>query len=971
VAGTNTAIIYAGNSAGTASNNLVIGIAPASGGGTVTYLTENFASCTNGDNTTTTNQSTAWLGDSNFPTVSKAFQAGGAVKLGTSSAIGSITSKSLDLSANGGTYTIAFLVKGWATNEGPVVIVANGVSNSVPYTALISNTFEPKTLSLSGGTASTVITLQTASSKGRYFLDEVVISSTAPTAAPTTITSATNVSGQVGSNLSYAITANNSPSSFGVSSNLSAGLSLNSSNGIISGTPSVAGTNVVTVMASNSFGGTSTNVTFAIGPLLAPVITSTNSTNGTAGQVFSYLITASNSPTWFNASNLPNGLSVNTNSGLISGIPQAPGTNTVALYASNAAGVGTNNLTLGIAPASSVITLATWDVNSQTNFGTSPLSPTTLAANLTAVGLTRASGLTTTSTAVTGGWGANGWYQGASGTVSSAVAANQFATFSIGATNGYKLSLSSITKLQYRRSSTGPTNGVLQVQVGSGAFTDITNLSYSNSSSGGASLGPIDLSTNGQLQNISNGVPVNFRLVNLGSTNVTGTWYVYKTSTTNEASLVISGTLVTTSNVTPVISTSGTLGSVSTTYGTASPTPTSFRLSGENLAGPIQVAAPTGYEVSSNGTDYLSSIAVGAAGTLSPTTISVRLASTTVPGIYSGNVDCSSLVATLVNVATASSTVDKKPISISGISAVPKTYDGTTGGTVTGSPGLVGLEAQDAANVQLQTPLVNFVTSDAGPDIEVVATYSLTGSAAGYYNLAQPVGLMAEIQPKPATLRANDQTKASGTVLVLGPRQTEFSAIGLISGERIASVTLTANGGTAADAAVSTYLITPSNPVAPITIPSNAFRPTNYAFSYIDGTLTVTDAPTTVTLSEWATQNGLSGTDAAPDADPDHDGVSNLMAYYMALDPKGGQGMVGYGLKAVSSSSLSLTYRRSKGVTGVSATVQASGDLSSSWNTPSVQESVVDKGTYEEVTATVTNPTGSTKMFMRLKLTQL
>jgi len=150
----------------------------------------------------------------------------------------------------------------------------------------------------------------------------------------------------------------------------------------------------------------------------------------------------------------------------------------------------------------------------------------------------------------------------------------------------------------------------------------------------------------------------------------------------------------------------------------------------------------------------------------------------------------------------------------------------------------------------------------------------------------------------------------------------------------------------------------------------NRFRSGNYAFTFVNGTLMVTDAPTTVTLSEWATQNGLSGTDAAPDADPDHDGVSNLMAYYMALDPKAGQGMVGYGLKAISNSSLSLTYRRSKGVIGVSATVQASGDLSSSWNTPSVQESVVNKGTYEEVTATVTNPTGSTKMFMRLKLTQ-
>ena len=853
VAGTNTAIIYAGNSAGTASNNLVIGIAPASGGGTVTYLTENFESCTNGNSTTTTNQSTAWAGDSNFPTVSAAYQAGGAVKLGSSSAIGSITSKSLDLSANGGTYTIAFIVKGWTTYEGPVVIVANGVSNSVPYTALISNTFEPKTLTLSGGTASTVVTFRTASTKGRYFLDGVVISSTAPTGAPTTITSATNVSGQVGSNLSYTITANNSPSSFGVSTNLPTGLSLNSSSGLISGTPSGAGTNVVMVTASNSFGGTSTNVTFAIGPLLAPVITSATNTNGTVGQVFSYQITASNSPTSFSASNLPAGLS-STSNGLISGIPTTAGTNTVALYASNAAGVGTKNLTLGIAPAYSVITLAAWDVNSQTNYGTSPLSPTTLAANLTAVGLTRASGLTTTSTAAAGGWGANGWYQGASGTVSNAVAANQFATFSIGATNGYKLSLSSITKLQYRRSGTGPTNGVLQVQVGSGAFTDITNLNYSNSSSSGASLGPIDLSTNAQLQNISNGVPVNFRLVNLGSTSVSGTWYVYKTSTTNEASLVISGTLVTTSNVAPVISTSGTLGSVSTTYGTASPTPTSFRVSGENMAAGIQVSVPNGYEVSATGataTDYASSVTVGAAGTVVPTTVFVRLAANTVPGTYTGNVVCSSLAAPSVNVATASSTVDKKSISISGITAAPKTYDGTKNAVLVGSPGLVGLEAQDAANVGLGSPLVNFVAPDAGPDIEVVATYSLTGSAAVYYNLSQPVGLMAEILQKPATIRANDRTKASGTVLVLGPRQTEFSANGLISGERIASVTLTANGGTTADAAVATYLINPSEPVAPITIPANTFRPNNYAFTYIDGILTVTTGPT---FESWAGQ---------------------------------------------------------------------------------------------------------------------
>ena len=68
---------------------------------------------------------------------------------------------------------------------------------------------------------------------------------------------------------------------------------------------------------------------------------------------------------------------------------------------------------------------------------------------------------------------------------------------------------------------------------------------------------------------------------------------------------------------------------------------------------------------------------------------------------------------------------------------------------------------------------------------------------------------------------------------------------------------------------------------------------------------------------------------------------------------------------------ISLTYRRAKGVTGVSGVVQASGDLSTTnWNTNGVQETVTDKGDYEEVTATVTNPPGATKMFMRLKVSQ-
>ena len=77
-----------------------------------------------------------------------------------------------------------------------------------------------------------------------------------------------------------------------------------------------------------------------------------------------------------------------------------------------------------------------------------------------------------------------------------------------------------------------------------------------------------------------------------------------------------------------------------------------------------------------------------------------------------------------------------------------------------------------------------------------------------------------------------------------------------------------------------------------------------------------------------------------------------------------------FSLSKGSNNTVSLTYRRAKGVTGVSAAVQATGDLSSSWGTNGVQEKVVDKGTYEEVTGTVTTAPGATKMFMRLKVSQ-
>ena len=137
-------------------------------------LSEDFASLTSGNNTSTSGSSTTWSGNSNLPTVVKAYQAGGAVKLGTGSANGSVTTKTLDLSAGGGAFTVSFKVKGWTTREGDLVVTATGLApQTVVYSNVMADGFETKTVSFSGGAANSTVTI--ATTEKRAFLDDLLI----------------------------------------------------------------------------------------------------------------------------------------------------------------------------------------------------------------------------------------------------------------------------------------------------------------------------------------------------------------------------------------------------------------------------------------------------------------------------------------------------------------------------------------------------------------------------------------------------------------------------------------------------------------------------------------------------------------------------------------------------------------------------------------------------------------------------
>ena len=299
---------------------------------------------------------------------------GGTITL-LSSAVPVITSST----SASGTVGSAFSYQIAATNS-PTSYAATSLPAGLSVntsTGLISGT------PTAAGTSSIALSATNSSGTGNATLTLTV------TVGPPVITSSTSASGTVGSAFSYQITATNSPTSYAATS-LPAGLSVNTSTGLISGTPTAAGTSSVALSATNGSGAghATLTLTVTVGP---PVITSSTSASGTVGSAFSYQITATNSPTSYAATSLPPGLSVNTATGLVSGTPTAAGTSSVALSATNSSGTGHATLTLTVTVGAPVITSSTsaaGTVGSAFSYQiTATNSPTSYAATSLPAGL--------------------------------------------------------------------------------------------------------------------------------------------------------------------------------------------------------------------------------------------------------------------------------------------------------------------------------------------------------------------------------------------------------------------------------------------------------------------------------------------------------------------------------------------------------------------------------------------------------
>lgn len=189
------------------------------------------------------------------------------------------------------------------------------------------------------------------------------IQATGP-AAPVILTTALNTLTQSAA-FSQTLAVNGTPPfTFSVSGGtLPAGLSLNTTTGTISGTPSASGSYSFTIQANNSVGSDTQVFTGTVtSSPVAPTVTTTILDSLTQSVAFSQTLNATGTAplTWtISAGSLPSGLSLNSSTGAITGSPTGSGAYSFTVQATNTAGSDTQAYSGTIAASGTAPTITT------------------------------------------------------------------------------------------------------------------------------------------------------------------------------------------------------------------------------------------------------------------------------------------------------------------------------------------------------------------------------------------------------------------------------------------------------------------------------------------------------------------------------------------------------------------------------------------------------------------------------------
>jgi hypothetical protein len=226
-------------------------------------------------------------------------------------------------------------------------------------------------LDVPGGDTSDRLDIETCT--GAAYQQWVLPTSTANTV---TVTNPGSQTSTVGTAASLQVSASDSASGQTLTysaTGLPAGLSINSSTGLISGTPTTAGTSTVTVTATDTTGASgSASFSWTVNSPTGNTVTVTNpgSQTSTVGTAASLQISASDSASGqtltYSATGLPAGLSINSSTGLISGTPTTAGTSTVTVTATDttgAAGSTSFSWTVNSSSSAECTTTATSDIS--------------------------------------------------------------------------------------------------------------------------------------------------------------------------------------------------------------------------------------------------------------------------------------------------------------------------------------------------------------------------------------------------------------------------------------------------------------------------------------------------------------------------------------------------------------------------------------------------------------------------------
>jgi len=151
---------------------------------------------------------------------------------------------------------------------------------------------------------------------------------------------------------SYDVDADGSPAPTYSLDTAPAGMTINSTTGVIDWTPAASGVDTVAVVATNIHG-TDTqgfNIVVSAGSADPPAITSTPVTTGTATLLYTYDVDASGFPApTYSLDTSPAGMTINSTTGVINWTPAAAGVDTVAVVATNIHGADTQGFNIVVA----------------------------------------------------------------------------------------------------------------------------------------------------------------------------------------------------------------------------------------------------------------------------------------------------------------------------------------------------------------------------------------------------------------------------------------------------------------------------------------------------------------------------------------------------------------------------------------------------------------------------------------------